>query len=321
MSDNWASIELKHLRALEVIAVAGTFWAAAEQLSSAQSTLSDHVAALEALTGQKLIERSRGRRTVRLTSAGQLLLGHAKAIDARLRAAHADLVAYAAGSATPLRVGLYQSVANRIVPGVMARFRKRWPETEVQLFEALHEDELLDRVERGLLDVGFSVQPVPDGPFGVRHLMRDPFVLMVPQDSPLARHGVSLAALAELPMIEYARSRTVDLLEAYLHSRGVTPRVVFRSEDNATVQAMVAAGIGVAIAPLLAVDQANRQTTVVEWAEPIPPRELVAVWHRDRHRPAPAISFVEAAAHVAADVERAQDDYLSRVKASARGRH
>ncbi|HYM66519.1 MAG TPA: LysR family transcriptional regulator [Patescibacteria group bacterium] len=82
--DNWPDVELRQLHALRAIAATGTFWAAAEQLDVAQSTISDQVAGLEELTGQRLIERSRGRRTVKLTAAGRLLLGHVTAIEARL---------------------------------------------------------------------------------------------------------------------------------------------------------------------------------------------------------------------------------------------
>src|SRR5258708_13257133 len=83
MPDNWQSVELKHLRALRAIAEAGTFWAASEQLNASQSTVSDHITALEALVGQRLIERSRGRRTLQLTAAGRVLPGHADAIQSR----------------------------------------------------------------------------------------------------------------------------------------------------------------------------------------------------------------------------------------------
>ena len=81
MPDNWRSVEIKHLRALGAIADTGTFWAASEQLNSSLSTVSDHITALEALIGERLIERSRGRRTVELTEAGRVLLGHAEAIE------------------------------------------------------------------------------------------------------------------------------------------------------------------------------------------------------------------------------------------------
>src|SRR2546430_17718415 len=70
MPDNWQSVELKHLRALRAVAETGTFWAASGQLNASLSTVSDHVSALEALVGQRLVERSRGRRTVQLTEAG-----------------------------------------------------------------------------------------------------------------------------------------------------------------------------------------------------------------------------------------------------------
>jgi len=115
MPDNWSSVEFKHLRALRAVASARTFWAAAEALSTSQSSVSDHIAALEALAGQRLIDRSRGRRTIELTEAGRLLLGHAEAIESRLRAAEADFRSLAAGQTGTLRVGIYQSVANKPV--------------------------------------------------------------------------------------------------------------------------------------------------------------------------------------------------------------
>src|SRR5438093_3793211 len=116
MPDNWQSVDLKHLRALRAVAARGTFWAAAEELHESLSTVSDHVGALEALIGQRLVERSRGRRTGEVTEAGRLLLGHAAAIEARLKAAEADFRAFAAGVAGSLRIGIYQSGANKVRP-------------------------------------------------------------------------------------------------------------------------------------------------------------------------------------------------------------
>src|SRR5437588_683141 len=164
MPDNWQSVELKHLRALRSIAETGTFWAASEQLNSSLSTVSDHVTALEALVGQRLIERSRGRRTVELTEAGRLLLGHADAIESRLRAAEADFRAYVAGRSGSLRIGIYQSVANKVLPEVLRRFRQGWPDVEVVVTEADHDADLVDMVERGAVDVSFAIQPIRAGP-------------------------------------------------------------------------------------------------------------------------------------------------------------
>ena len=172
MPDNWRSIELKHLRALRAVAETGTFWAASEQLNASLSTVSDHVSALETLVGVRLIERSRGRRIVQLTEAGRVLLGHAEAIESRLRAAEADFRAYAAGVSGSLRIGIYQSVANKVLPEVMRRFKERWPDVDVQVTEAAHDNELVDAVERGDLDVSFAIQPIGEGPFELREIGR-----------------------------------------------------------------------------------------------------------------------------------------------------
>lgn len=313
MANNWQSVEIKHLRALQAIAEAGTFWAASEQLNSSLSTVSDHVTALEALVGQRLIERSRGRRTVKLTEAGRLLLGHADAIVARLRAAEADFRAYAAGESGSLRVGIYQSVANKVLPEVMRRFRQGWPDVEVDVTEASSDSDLVDAVERGELDLTFAIQPIRDGPFEVRELMRDPYVVVSAAGAPLPGRRPRVAALAGRPIVAFQPGKHQDMAEDFLRASGVKPRVVFRSNDNGTVQAMVAAGVGVALAPLLAVDETDKKVRLAELAEPVPPRILVVVWHSDRYRPPSVAAFVDTAVAVAARIERAHDAFLRRL--------
>jgi molybdate transport repressor ModE-like protein len=318
MPNNWQSVELKHLRALRAIAEKGTFWAASEDLNSSLSTVSDHVAALEALVGQRLIERSRGRRTVELTEAGRLLLGHAESIESRLRAAEADFRAYAAGLSGSLRIGVYQSVANKVLPEVMRRYKGRWPKVDVHLTEGANDLMLVEAVERGELDLTFAIEPIHDGPFEVRELMQDPYVVVTAAGSDLARRRLKVADLDALPMVGYQHGKHQDLADEFLRGRGVKPRVVFRSSDNGTVQAMVAAGLGFALSPLLAVDENDPRVRLIEVEESVPPRVLVVVWHRDRYRPPAAAAFVEAAIAVAAEVERSHQAFLARRISAAR---
>jgi DNA-binding transcriptional LysR family regulator len=82
---------------------------------------------------------------------------------------------------------------------------------------------------------------------------------------------------------------------------------------------MVRAGIGVALAPLLAVDETDPKIALVELAEPIPPRILAMVWHRDRYRPPAAATFIEMAAEVAHEVEHAHNEILAKRPAVRRG--
>jgi len=219
-----------------------------------------------------------------------------------------------------LRIGVYQSVANKVLPEVLHRFKSGWPELDVQLTEAAFDVTLVESVERGELDLTFAIEPIQEGPFEVRPLMNDPYVVVASATSPLARRRLKASDLDGLPMVGYQHGKHQDLAEDFLHGRGVRPRVVFRSNDNGTVQAMVASGLGFALAPLLAVDENDHKVRLVELAEPVPPRVLVVVWHRDRYRPPAAAAFVETAIAVAEEVERAHAAFLERRVSAARPR-
>jgi DNA-binding transcriptional LysR family regulator len=292
----WGGLELRHLLALQAVAAAGSFGRAAEQLGYTQSAVSQQIAALEAIVGERLIERARGQASVTPTEAGRLLLGHTQAVLARLEAARADFAAFAEGGAGVLRVGTYQSVSTRILPAVMRQFAARWPRVEVQLTES-DSDELLGLVERGELDLTFDTLPLPEGPFAALELLRDPYVLLVAGDSPLVRQGSSpsLSEIAALPLVGFRSCRHVEQSESLLRGFGPEPRVVFRSDDNGAVQGMVAAGLGVALVPALAVDRRDPGVVALDLGDAAPPRVLCLAWHRDRYMSPSARAFIELA--------------------------
>ncbi len=302
-ADHWLDLELRHLRSFRAIAATGSFHEAADLLDYTQSGVSQHLAALEAIVGTRLVDRSRGRRRVELTEPGRLLLRHAEAIGARLSAAQADLRSYAEGASGILRVGTYQSVGARILPDVASRFSATWPGVEVSLREDHEESRLLSFVESGELDLAFTVFPLPDGPFDAVELLRDPFVLLVAADSPLAQHaeGSVLREIVDQPLIGGRGGRTTELAEAHLRRNGLEPRVVFRSNDNGTIHGLVAAGIGSALVPMLAVDVDD---PAVRWLPAdVPPRIIGLAWHRDRHRSPASVAFVELAREVCSTVQ------------------
>src|SRR6266508_2453646 len=124
--DSWLGLELRHLIALKAIAEEGTFGRAAASLGYTQSAVSQQIATLERIVGQRLIDRPGGPRPVSLTEAGEVLLRHADAIAARLQAAQADLAALDAGEAGPLHIGTYQSVGARLLPKLLRQFAAQW---------------------------------------------------------------------------------------------------------------------------------------------------------------------------------------------------
>jgi DNA-binding transcriptional LysR family regulator len=296
-TDNWLGLELRHLVALKAVADEGSFGRAARRLGYTQSAISQQIATLEKIVGQRLLDRPGGPKPVALTEPGRLLLRHADGITARLQAAQADLAALSAGDAGPLRIGTYQSVGAKILPTLLGEFRAEWPKVDITLTESADDGELLQLVERGELDLAFAVLPLLAGPFEAVELMRDPYVLLVAADSPIAARDrpPTMREIAELPLIGFRTCRTTQNVEARLHIAGRDPKIVFRSDDNGTVQGLVAARVGAALVPRLTVDETDDAIAVVDLGERVQPRLIVIAWHRDRHRSPAAEAFVDAA--------------------------
>jgi DNA-binding transcriptional LysR family regulator len=304
--DRWLGIELRHLAALKAVAEEGSFRGAAERLGYTQSAISQQIATLERLVGAKLIERPGGPRAVSLTEAGQLVLRHAEAITARLKAAEADVAALVDGGAGRLRVGTFQSAGARIVPALLRRFGAAWPGVEVQLEESASDAVLLDAVERGDLDLSFVMPPLREGPFELVELMRDPWVLLVPRDSTLAKRGdpLTLREVAALPLIAPRLCASLGQIHAHFRARGLEPNYTYHLDENNIVHGMVAAGAGVALIPELAVDPNDERVTVIQLGPKVPPRVIALAWHRDRYRLPAAEAFVELARELCVELEQ-----------------
>jgi len=293
---SWLGVELRHLAALQAVEREGSFGRAARRLGYTQSAVSQQMAQLEKLVGAKLVERPGGPRAVSLTDAGRLLSGHADAIVARLAAAQADMAALLAGEAGPLRVGIFQSVGARLLPGLLNLFKEHFPRVAVRLMESVDHAELVVAVERGELDLTFCELPLPEGPFDWVELLRDPYVLLVAADSPLAARDTapSLRELQQLPLIGWRTDRKHDL-------PGV--QYAFRSDDNGTVLGLVAAGMGVAAVPRLVLDPDQEDVVALPLGTRVAPRLLALAWHADRYRSPAALGFVEAAQRLAAGLQ------------------
>jgi len=303
--DRWTGVELRHLAALEAVASTRSFGAAARQLGYTQSAVSQQIAQLERVVGQKLVERPGGPRRVDLTEAGRLLLRHADAIVAQLEAAQADMRALAEGAAGPLRVGIFQSVGARILPALLRRFREEWPRVEVRVREETDAADLLRLLERGEFDLTFADLPLPEGPFESVEILRDPYVLLVSARSELAERDAAppLRSLSGMPLIGW---RSTGEPDRYLRGHVPDLNVVFRTDDNGTLMALVAEGLGVAIVPLLVVNPGNRALVTLPLGSRIPPRVLAVVWHRDRYRSAAAEAFVALPRELGDEYEQRQ---------------
>jgi DNA-binding transcriptional LysR family regulator len=311
VSTSLRDLELRHLVALDAIATDGTFARAAERLGYTQSAVSQQIAALERAVGAKVFDRPGGPRAVELTPLGAELLRGGRDLLARVAALADDLDRFRAGHTGRLSIGTFQSVSSAVLPMVLGRFRAEHPDVEVQLFETDDDTQLEAHLERGQTEVSFLVGEVAaasQSGFESRLLLTDPFVL-------IARPGqfppgpVPIEAIADEPLIGQHPNSCQLLNEAGLRAGGLDPSYVFRSNDNGTVAAMVRAGMGVAVMPLLCTEPEDPRTELHPLDPPIPGRQVSIAWRAGRTLSPAAAAFIEMATAVCAELSQPDERF------------
>jgi DNA-binding transcriptional LysR family regulator len=244
------------LRVLSEVVAHGSFSAAADALSYSQSAISQAIATLEGETGVALIERHRSG--VRPTVAGAALAGHANGILARMEIAEAEIAAIVAGRGGRLRTASFPTAGATLMPQAIASFRAAHPGVEVTLAEG-EPEQIAPRLREGEFDLValFEFEGVGDRlGSGMKRfeLLDDPLQLALPRDHPLAkRKRLSLEDLSGESWVQTSSaSPCARHVVRSCHAAGFEPRVSFESDDYQTVQGLVAAGVGVALIPELA---------------------------------------------------------------------
>lgn len=267
---------------MRAIAEEGSFTAAANALGYTQPAVSQMVRRLETRAGTTLVERH--GRTVRLTEAGQVLSRHAAEILDALDAAEADITAIAGLQAGRVRLMAFPSSSASLVPKALARMRKSHPGITVQFSEA-EPPESLAALRGGSIDlaVAFSYEGTDPGRgeddlsgLVVMDVLTDPVMLVLPKDHPLAAQDeVDLADLAADRWIAGCPRCRGHLL-SLAHTAGFDPDVTFETEDYVAVLGLVAAGLGVALAPQLILHSVSHPDVVTRPVSP-PSRRVVQV--------------------------------------------
>ncbi|MDQ8705138.1 LysR family transcriptional regulator [Streptomyces sp. LHD-70] len=256
-------LNVRRLLLLAEVADRGSLTAAAEVLSMTTSAASQQMSQLEREAGQPLIERL--PRGVRTTAAGAALAERGHAIRRELQAAEADLEAFGHLDRGVVTLGSFPTASASLLPLALTRFRRAHPQVRTvvragvlaQLREMLHTGE----VELSLL-WDYDWNRVDDDQLILTPLLEDPTVLVVPASSPLVASGrVRLSDLADQEWIIRAENHPVaDVLRRACRRAGFEPRIAYASHDYQEAQAMVAAGLGLALAPRLALT--NRRSDV-----------------------------------------------------------
>lgn len=252
----------------------GSFSDAADALSYSQSAVSQAIATLEGEVGTALIERRRGG--VRPTPAGAALAAHVGGILAQIESAEDEVAAIARGRGGRLRTASFPTAGSTLMPQAIAAFRASHPGVEVTLAEG-EPEEIAPRLRAGEFDLVllFEFEGVGErlGTGMRRYELRDdPLHLALPREHRLAkRKQIELGDLREEAWVQTsAQSPCAKHVIRSCHAAGFEPTVSFESDDYQTVQGLVAAGVGVALIPELALSTV-REDIIVRALHPASP--------------------------------------------------
>ncbi|WP_427922895.1 LysR family transcriptional regulator [Streptomyces sp. cg40] len=287
-------LDVRRMQVLRAVVDSGSVTAAAARLGYTPSAVSQQVGALEKEAGTALLERV--GRGVRPTAAGLLLTGYADAIGRQVAEAETALADLVAGRTGQLTVRYFATAGAALVAPAVARLRAEHPGVRLELKLTDPEDPLPE-VKEGRADVALVVgeSRAPDGVRLVK-LLDDPYLAVLPKGHRLAaRRSVELRELAEEAWV--GSEWPGPCLDAQLGAcaaAGFRPGFAVQSEDYATAQGFVAAGLGVTLIPRLGLGSRHPDVVVRVVRDPEPVRTIHAAV-RETAPPQPALrAFLRA---------------------------
>ena len=270
-------MDLRQLRYFTEAAETGSMTAAAKRCRISQPSLSQQIMSLEEEIGEQLMERR--PRGIELTAAGELLLRHAKRLLHEESVLREQLRARSELQLGKIHFGIIPTLAPYLLPRMFSTFQREYPSIEIEVIEdrtsALIQEIVAGRIEFAILS-DVAEKDLNKYSLQVETLFQEALLLAVPEGHPLAQQ--SEAPTAEcLPADELIHLKDGHCLrDQVLQACGLRQcDSRLQCDQLETAIAMVAANLGVAVVPQLAV--AGRSAANVcfrAFAKPMPQRTI-----------------------------------------------
>jgi len=273
-------VELRHLDTLLAIARTGSFTAAADELRTVQSNVSEQVRQLEAELEVTLLVR--GRRGAIPTESGAIVLDRAARIRRELDAMRSDIAMVQELRRGEASLGVVGTASRWIIPEVVERLRVRAPGVRLRVTEGASE-RLASAVLAQDLAQAVITEPVHDHRFTVRHILDEKLVGLAPEEADLGDGPITLAELSTLPLVLPPSANPLRTeIEAAAANAGVDLHVPVEVDGVRLIADLVGAGAGAAILPETAVPDPPPGVRVFEMRD-LPLRRLAIISARDAY--------------------------------------
>lgn len=282
-------LETRHLLTFEAVVRTGTFAAAARELGYTQPGVSQHIRALEAALKATLFTRA--GRGLRLSEQGEILAARATSLLADMRAAEAQIAAVDRLRQGLVKICAFPSASATLVPAAISKMRSDHMGVELELFEAEPPDSVAG-LKKGDYDIAvtfhYEGEAAPeDDDILSFPLMREPLVLFMAENHPLARRQqVDVTELKDERWIAGCIQCRQEFVSV-CHDAGFSPRIDITTDDNLAVQSYVVSGLGLAMMPRMLQSFVKHPRLRVRPVSPSRTRVITAtVLRATRHSPA-----------------------------------
>ncbi len=294
-------MELHELRAFEAVAKHRSFTMAADSLFVTQPAVTRQIAALEAKLRTRLFERL--GRTVRLTAAGEMLLGYSTEILRLSAEAETAICDVAIGAAGRLAVGASTTTATYVLPRFLSEFHQARPGVELSVHTG-PSAKIAEMVVGGAVDIGVVTGFRRDSSLVEVPLADYATGVVVYPGHPLAADGsrpiksVELAGCPLILMEEGTNLRTyVDRL---LSEAGVEEHVMIELDNVEAIKKMIEARLGISLLPLVTVEaEVNSGRLIALSLSDVPgaQRRISAIYRQDKFLSAALMAFLAVLRH------------------------
>lgn len=243
------NITLRQISYFVAAAETGSISGAAAQLGISQSAVTESLHALEAQIAAALLTRH--ARGVSLTYEGHLFLRHARHILGAVADTKRIVATHAQEISGTLALGVTSLVSGYILADLLARFRRVFPNIDVQVIEE-ERGYVEHLLVNGELDVALMLVSNLQNlqALDCETVVRSPVRLWLPPDHPLQhRNQVTLADIADAPLIQLSIDEMAETARQWWRAAGQQPRVEMNTASVEAVRSLVATGAGLALMP------------------------------------------------------------------------
>jgi LysR family hydrogen peroxide-inducible transcriptional activator len=286
-------MEIHQLTYFVAVAETGSFSRAAERCNIAQPSLSQQIQKLEQELGEPLFDRL--TRRVVLTDAGRSLLPRATSILAELQDIKHSMNQEADSSRGMLNVGFIPTMAPFVLPKVIQRFSKEFPQARLAVHEDLTESLVRELVD-GKLDVGITSAPIHNKLIRTQELLTEPlWVASSKKHDIITSADIHIKELDDFPFIALSEMHCLgEQVQSFCYQQHLELKIVCHTSQLATVQNCVALGLGISLVPrALAMSDISKQVVYRELSDATPQRKIAAATHVERTQSFLAKKFIE----------------------------